>query len=83
MHNYVSKTYSEAAYTNLIETFTTAEGTPLTFTDEFDECPNTGTIQVNNATIVFGTPIAVTVNGVTQNYADCTAMDSAGYGMCM
>lgn len=64
-------------------TFTTAESTPLTFTNELDECPNSGTIQVNNATIVFGTPIAVTVNGVTQYYTDCLDMENAGNGMCM
>jgi hypothetical protein len=64
-------------------TFTTEESTPLTFTDEFDECPNSGTVQVNNATIVFGTQIAVTVNGTTKTYGDCFAMDAAGYGMCM
>ncbi len=64
-------------------TFITAESTPLTFDSELDECPNSGTIQVNNATIVFGTPIAVTVNGVTLNYTDCLAMESAGNGMCM
>ena len=64
-------------------TFTTAEATPLHFTDEYDECPNSGTIQVNNATIMFGNPIEVTVNGVTKQYADCWAMDAAGNGMCM
>lgn len=64
-------------------TFTTAESTPLTFTNEFDDCPNSGTIQVNNATIVFGTPIAVTVNGTTQYYTDCLAMEFAGNGMCL
>jgi hypothetical protein len=64
-------------------TFTTAESTPLTFDSAIDDCPNSGTIQVNNATIVFGTPIAVTVNGTTQYYADCLAMEIAGNGMCM
>jgi len=64
-------------------TFTTAESTPLTFTNGSDDCPNSGTIQVNNATIVFGTPIAVTVNGTTQYYTDCLAMEFAGNGMCL
>jgi len=64
-------------------TFTTAESTPLTFDSAIDDCPNSGTIQVNNATIVFGAPIAVTVNGTTKTYLDCAAMDIAGNGMCM
>jgi hypothetical protein len=64
-------------------TFTTADATPLHYSSISDTCPDTGTLQVNNAAIVFGTTIYVTVNGVTYPYASCVAMEAAGDGMCM
>ena len=69
-------------------TFTTAENTPLRYTDIYDTCPDSGTLQVNNATIVYDkdnliNPILVTVNGVTYPFANCAAMDAAGDGMCI
>jgi hypothetical protein len=66
-----------------IITFTTADATPLHYASGAETCPDRGTLQVNNATIVYGTPILVTVNGVTVPYADCAAMDMAGNGMCI
>lgn len=43
-------------------------------------CPVSGTLKVNNATIVFGSPITITVGTQAPvNYADCTAL---GGGVC-
>lgn len=67
-------------------TFTTADATPMHYASISDTCPDTGTVQVNNATIVFEpTQITVTAGGTSQTYPDCTAMEMAnnGSGICM
>ena len=45
-------------------------------------CPISGTLSVNNARIVFGSPIQVTVNGVTAYYTNCDALANASGGLC-
>lgn len=64
-------------------TFTTADATPLHYNNIFDTCPVSGTLQVNNATIVYGSSIIVTLNGVEYPYTDCTEMEMSGNGICL
>jgi hypothetical protein len=69
-------------------TLATDEADPLTY--EFAtgySCPVSGTLTINNALIEFGTSsgtatdIIVTVNGVSETYPSCTALEATG-GMC-
>ena len=78
-------TFSPASCAAGTVTFTTAEATPLHFANYYDDCPDSGTLQVNNATIMFKglDGIDVTVNGVTENYSSCSTMEFAGNGICM
>lgn len=66
-----------------IITFTTAADTPLHYAAILDTCPVSGTLQVNNATIVYGSPITVTVGTLEWTYLDCVDMDMAGNGICL
>lgn len=74
--------WSPAVCRSGIITFTTADATPMHYLTISDTCPVSGTLKVNNATIVFGSPITVTVGGTTWNYTDCYDMEMAGSGMC-
>jgi hypothetical protein len=67
----------------------TVEADPLTYTFASGSiCPISGTLTINNATVEFGTSsgtatdIIVTVNGTSQAYPSCFALDAAG-GACM
>ena len=67
-----------------IITFTTADATPLHYSDSMDDCPDSGTLQVNNATIVYFGPddpthIVVTVGTVSLPLDDCLSMPN---GIC-
>lgn len=65
--------------------FTTAAGTPLHWGPADYYCPSSGIIQVNNATIAYGTPsgnnVTVTLlpSGPSEVFSDCMSM---GGGMC-
>ncbi len=60
--------------------FTTADATPLTYTiADYWSCPVSGTLQINNATIVYGSPITVTVGSTSITYTSC---DQMGGAMC-
>jgi len=65
-------------------TFTTADATPLHYFDNLDTCPDSGTLQVNNATIVYYGPddpthIVVSVGALSVPLIDCTYMEG---GIC-
>jgi hypothetical protein len=61
-------------------TFTTADATPLHFINNLDTCPDSGTLQVNNATIVYNPGnIVITVGTGTISFSDCSLMQG---GIC-
>jgi hypothetical protein len=60
--------------------FTTPDAAPLHFDTVLSTCPSSGTLQVNNATIVYGTPITVTVGTDVKTFNACTDMGNGG--MC-
>ncbi|OGW35997.1 MAG: hypothetical protein A2X58_09145 [Nitrospirae bacterium GWC2_56_14] len=65
-------------------TFTTADATPLHYLSNLDTCPDSGTLQVNNATIVYYGPddpnnIVITVGAVSVVRPDCSSMEG---GIC-
>jgi len=59
-------------------TFTTAEATPLHYSIPASKCPATGTLVINNATIIFGNPIVVKVGNDQTTFASCAEMDHNG-----
>jgi hypothetical protein len=66
----------------------TAVADPLIYDYTNYSCPVSGTLTINNATVAYGTSsgtatdIIVTVNGTSQTFASCDALESAG-GMCV
>jgi hypothetical protein len=65
-------------------TFTTADATPLHYLNNSDTCPDSGTLQVNNATIVYYGPddpnhIVVSVGALSAPLIDCTYLEG---GIC-
>ncbi len=70
-------------------TFATDEADPLIYKSATGySCPVSGTLSINNAVIEFGTSsgtatdIIVTVNGSSEVYPSCTALEATG-GMCV
>ena len=61
-------------------TYTTAVATPLHYVTSLaaDKCPASGTLVINNATIVYGNPIVVTVGNDQKTFATCSQMDNNG-----
>ncbi len=61
--------------------FTTAVGTPV-HTPLLSNCPTSGTVQVNNATIQYNTDqtVTVSVGTLTETFSDCDSL--GGGGMC-
>lgn len=60
--------------------FATPDDLPLHFDAVLSNCPSSGTLQVNNATIVYGTSITVTVGKDVKTFTACTDMGNGG--MC-
>ncbi|OGW39891.1 MAG: hypothetical protein A2X58_01575 [Nitrospirae bacterium GWC2_56_14] len=77
----INYTPDEAGCIEGVVDITTPTDKPLVMTSaDGYSCPVSGTLKVNNATIVFGSPITITVGTQAPvNYADCTAL---GGGVC-
>jgi hypothetical protein len=65
-------------------TFTTADATPLHYFNNLDTCPDSGTLQINNATIVYFGPddpsnIVITVGALSVTRPNCLSMEG---GIC-
>lgn len=58
--------------------FTTAEATPLHYSIPTSKCPATGTLVINNATIIFGNPIVIKVGDEQTTFSSCAEMDRDG-----
>jgi hypothetical protein len=59
-------------------TFTTAQATPLHYSIPASNCPASGTLVINNATIIYGNPIVIKVGNDQKTFNSCAEMDHDG-----